>query len=532
MALKVKYQAVFHGLFYFIIPLSICYVLNGFSPLANASSTSTADHSKFKILHQEFKSGQEITRACLSCHTEAAAQVMQTQHWSWKSLNPGTGQLVGKQTLVNNFCIGLASNYADCTSCHIGYGWKDRHFDFSAEENVDCLACHDTTGTYRKPFGLAGHPVYQEMEYPPGSGKILRPVDLGNVARNVGKTSRYTCGACHFYGGHGDAAKHGDLDSSLEVPDESIDVHMDVLELDFTCATCHVTTGHRVAGSRFQMTVKREGPLLRGMQQDLNPARCESCHGIHPHTAATMSAIEPLPGFTSVSMAAIVNRHSKKLACEVCHIPAFARGGIATKMLWDWSTAGRFGPDGNPFHETDAKGHLIYESKKGSFEAQENVIPEYVWFNGKVEYTRVGDVIEQSSEPVPINRFLGSPDDGESRIWPVKVFRGVQPYDPINRTLVIPKIYDMPGDTESYSRNFDWVKAVAAGMAEIGAPFSGKVDFIKTQMLFPINHMVAPKEQTLACKDCHSSNGDLSAGRMKSVPGLIKNFRFLHESGR
>jgi hypothetical protein len=170
------------------------------------------DHSKFKQLQAEFKSGQEVTKACLSCHTEAARQVMKTQHWKWSSLNPATGQMVGKKSLVNSFCIGIASNYADCTSCHIGYGWKDKTFDFSAEENVDCLACHDTTGTYRKPSGLAGHPVYKEMEYPPGSGEIMRPVDLQKVAQGVGKTSRYTCGACHYYGGHGNGVKHGDLD--------------------------------------------------------------------------------------------------------------------------------------------------------------------------------------------------------------------------------------------------------------------------------------------------------------------------------
>ena len=65
-----------------------------------------------------------------------------------------------------------------CTSCHAGYGWKDKNFDFSSENNVDCLACHDTTGNYKKLPGLAGHPVYKEMELPPGSGKIVKPVDL------------------------------------------------------------------------------------------------------------------------------------------------------------------------------------------------------------------------------------------------------------------------------------------------------------------------------------------------------------------
>jgi hypothetical protein len=37
----------------------------------------------------------------------------------------------------------------------------------------------------------------------------------------------------------------------------------------------------------------------------------------------------------------VLNRHTSKLACQTCHIPEFARGGIATKMSWDWSTAGQ-----------------------------------------------------------------------------------------------------------------------------------------------------------------------------------------------
>lgn len=509
--------------------LAVCLSLSGIPGNADAIAGGTADHKKFEVLQQDFKSGPDVTRACLSCHTEAARQVMKTQHWTLESMNLNTGQKVGKKALVNNFCIGIAGNQADCTSCHVGYGYKDRNFDFTAEENVDCLACHDTSGTYRKPAGLAGHPVYEEMEFPPGSGEILRPVDLNKVAQSVGKTSRYTCGACHFYGGHGNASKHGDLDSSLEVADSSLDVHMDVLGLDFTCATCHLTAGHKVHGSRYQMTVERQGPFLRGMPLDRNPVSCESCHGNSPHSAQTMANIEPLKGFTAVSMAAMVNRHSEKLACQTCHIPAMARGGNATKTLWDWSTAGRMDANGKPYVEKDDKGHSAYESRKGTFVHAENVIPEYVWFNGKVEYTHVGDIVEKDDDYVPINRFVGSPDDGKSRIWPVKVMRGVQPYDPVNKTLVIPNTSNDPADKDSFSNSFNWEKAIASGMADAGADFSGKVDFIKTEMIWPITHMVAPREDTLACKDCHSSNGDLSAGRMKSVPGLKKRLRFKYQ---
>jgi octaheme c-type cytochrome (tetrathionate reductase family) len=488
---------------------------------SSVTLASTADHSKFKELQREFKSGPEVTRACLTCHTEAAKQVMKTRHWTWEGLNPGTGQTLGKKRLVNNFCIGIASNQPYCTSCHVGFGWKDDKFDFTAEHNVDCLACHDTSGTYRKPSGLAGHPAVEEMEFPPGSGEILRPVDLQRVAQKVGKTSRYTCGACHFYGGRGDGVKHGDLDTSLEVADMEVDVHMDATGLDFSCATCHKTTGHEVPGSRFQPTAKdRAGPLLRGVVAKRTPATCESCHGNYPHTAKTMANIKPLRGHSVTSMAAIVNNHSEKVACQTCHIPAMARGGVATKMVWDWSAAGRKDADGKPIVLKDAKGHTIYDSKKGAFELAENVIPDYVWFNGEVTYTLLGDKVKKVPGYAPINRFGGSATDGKSRIWPVKVFRGVQPYDPVSESLVIPHTYGT--DPASYAVSYNWEMAIAAGMADAGAPFSGKVDFIKTQMLWPLNHMVAPRSGTLTCKECHNRVGGFSEGRMKHVPGLKK----------
>ena len=40
----------------------------------------TADHSKHAILQQDFTSGPEVTEACLSCHSKAAAQFHKTIH--------------------------------------------------------------------------------------------------------------------------------------------------------------------------------------------------------------------------------------------------------------------------------------------------------------------------------------------------------------------------------------------------------------------------------------------------------------------
>ncbi len=456
--------------------------------------STTADHAKFKELQKGFASGPEVTQACLACHTEAAGQIHRTKHWKWEYLNPESKQTLGKKTILNNFCISIASNYASCTSCHVGYGWKDSSFDFKSEQNVDCLVCHDTTGNYKKPPGLAGNVVTQDTEFPAGSGKVLKGIDLGKIAQKVGKSSRDTCGACHFFGGGGDGVKHGDLDSSMAAPDKALDVHMDASGLDFTCATCHKGSSHDVVGSRYTPTAKdgKASAHLRGSPDNTaNPATCVSCHSQAPHKRD-----------------ARLNQHATKLACQTCHIPAFARGGVATKMSWDWSTAGQRDAQGQQITRKDAKGRITYESRKGDFTLAENVKPEYMWFNGEVKYTLLTDKVEKSDQPTPINRMGGSPTDGKSMIWPMKVFRGKQPYDPVNKTLITP--HTAGNDDTGYWKNLDWDKAVAAGMKDSGTPFSGKVDFISTEMSWPITHMVAPKDKALGCTECHAAQGRLA----------------------
>ncbi|MCU0768530.1 MAG: tetrathionate reductase family octaheme c-type cytochrome [Burkholderiaceae bacterium] len=470
--------------------------------IAATPATSTADHGKFKELQGPFASGEEVTKACLGCHTEASKQVMATSHWTWEYTHPTTGQKLGKRTMLNSFCIGNRSNEAFCQACHVGYGWKDQNFDFKAESKVDCLACHNTGG-YKKPPGMAGEVPTVRTELPPGSGKFIDPVDLAKVAQYVGKTSNATCGSCHFFGGGGDGVKHGDLDSSLNRAERTLDVHMASKAkggAGFTCATCHTSDGHALSGSRFAMTAADpHGPALRGQADGRNAATCQSCHGNRPHKEGLFS-VERL------------NFHSDKLACQACHVPAFARGGVATKMDWDWSTAGKLSPEGKPIVVKDEHGHVTYDSKKGDFKLGENVVPEYRWFNGTVVYTLQEDKIDPS-DIVRINRFLGGPDDPNARIWPVKRFTGKQPYDVEHRQLLA--LHTAIPDDSAFWYHFDWPKALEAGAKAVGASFSGQYDFVRTEMLWPITHMVAPKEQAVKCGQCHSADG-----RLGDLPGI------------
>jgi len=463
---------------------------------------STANHWKFEQLKRDFASGPEVTRACLECHTEAAKQVQQSSHWTWEFLNPQSEQRLCKKNVINNFCTAVPSNYGFCTACHTGYDWRDADYDFSREDKVDCLVCHDTTGSYKKLPGLAGHPAYEEMEFPPKSGRKVMPVDLQKVAQNVGRTSRASCGACHFVAGGGDAVKHGDLDTTLKNPGRYLDVHMDAKGLNFTCATCHMTKGHAVPGSRYAPTAMDKEPArVRGKDDGESPVTCRACHGQAPHEKA--------------AEAEKLNQHARRIACQTCHIPEFARGQ-ATKMMWDWSTAGKTLPDGKRLRVKDSGGRVVYDSFKGDARWESHVKPTYLWFNGKVEYTLMGTPVNTDGV-TQINRFHGAPDDGKSRIWPVKVFKGRQPYDPETKSLVIP--HTAGPDDAAFWGNYDWEKSIRAGMQSVGADFSGKFGFAATEMSWPITHMVAPKEDALGCVQCHSRNGRLAGIEGVYMPG-------------
>lgn len=457
----------------------------------------TADHSKFKQLKQFFIDGPSVTKACLECHTEAGKQIMHTLHWKWEYKNPKTKQLLGKKHLVNNFCTNAKGNEGMCAQCHISYNYKDSSFDFANQDNIDCLVCHDRTGTYYKVPPTKGNAACSIMF----EGKAT--LDLQKVAQSVGMPGRENCGGCHFKGGGGDNVKHGDLSTALINPSKELDVHMATKGLNFACTACHVTTRHQWAGSRYDVhATDVEGKGKPGQRRDV--ATCESCHGNTPHPGNNLKSIK-------------LNGHTNKVACVTCHIPTFARGGVATKTDWDWRTAGKLNEKGEGYYTkgyTQGNGvhRKTYKSIKGDFKYAENVKPYYAWFDGQMNYTTIDTKFDPKKE-VKINGFNGSYNDPKSRIWPFKRMHTVQPYDAGNNTLVYTHLWG--GDDAAYWGNYDMDKAVAAGMKKAGLPYSGKLGFIDTYSYWPITHMVTPKDKALGCSECHSKNG-----RLAGLPGF------------
>ncbi|MES9835504.1 MAG: tetrathionate reductase family octaheme c-type cytochrome [Candidatus Thiodiazotropha sp.] len=471
------------------------------APSIRDDGESTADHGKFESLEGPFENGRQVTKACLACHTEAGRHFKQSIHWTWEYDNPETGQTLGKKHLINTFCTNARGNEGMCAQCHAGYGWKDEGFDFNDESNIDCLVCHDRTGSYYKTPNSMGNKacsvMFQDKE----------PIQWAKVAQSVGKPGRENCGTCHFYGGGGDGVKHGDLDSSLKFPDRHLDIHMDAEGLNFACTTCHVTRQHLWAGSRYNvMAHDTEGLGLPGERRDV--ATCESCHSTSPHANTELAGIK-------------LNGHVDKIACQTCHIPSIARGGVATMVDWDWRTAGKT-RNGEGFKEknyTQGNGahRATYKSIKGDFTYGEDLTPHYDWFDGQMRYTTIDTRFDPNQGPVEINGFKGSRGDGVSRIWPFKRMHTVQPYDKGNNTMVYMHLWG--DDDDSYWGNYDFGRAIRVGMAKNNIPYSGDYGFVETYSFWPITHMVAPSEEALGCAECHSRDGRLNQLEGLYMPG-------------
>jgi octaheme c-type cytochrome (tetrathionate reductase family) len=404
------------------------------------------DHSVF--FKEEFSSGQEVTRRCLECHEDAAHDLMQTAHWKWLGPEeeiPGRDlkMAIGKKNLINNFCIGvMGGNWESCTKCHAGYGWKDAEFNFSQAENVDCLVCHDWSGSYLK--GDAGEPTDTKT--------------LLTAAKSVGFPRRDNCGTCHYYGGGGMGVKHGDLDSSLINPGKDIDAHMG--KQGFYCIDCHTTKNHDIKGVAYSVSATHH-----------NGIACADCHTEKPHDDFRL------------------NKHTDAVACQTCHIPKFALAK-STKTEWDWSQAGETNATEDVHH---------YLAKKGRFVYEKEIIPEYYWFNMTVDRYLLGDKI-QPGTVTDMNRPRGDISDPTAKIWPFKVHRGSQIYDKQHNYFIPPQT---TGD-EGYWTKYDWDLALRLGAEQSGLDYSGEYDFNKTRMHWPISHMTAEKEKALKCIDCHS----------------------------
>lgn len=192
----------------------------------------------------------------------------------------------------------------------------------------------------------------------------------------------------------------------------------------------------------------------------------------------------------------VLNKHTAKLACATCHTPTIARS-LPTKIWWDWSKAGQDRPA-----ENDAFGMKTYDKMKGEFRWNKDFAPTLMWYNGKTDRVISGEKIDAKA-PVWLVKLLGEQKEKAAKLTPFKLMTGKQPYDSGNNVMVYIKLFSPDG----YWKSYDWNASIEKGMKDGNLPYSGKYDFVETKMVWKVSHMVAPKEQDLACNDCHGEQG-------------------------
>jgi len=415
----------------------------------------TPNHTDLVQAEPGMKANQ-IATLCADCHLESAEDVLRTAHWNWSGHSPeifgheDSGEL-GLETLVNNYMLGVASNRDYCGTCHIGLGFLTGEAPLAEPAAIDCLVCHDTTGTYRKQLD--------------GGGQPDPAVDLVAVAHSSGRPSRFNCGGCHFYSDGGPNLKQGDLEPILADPPDDFDVHMG--RHDMRCQDCHTTLEHRIAG----MSVS--APAVEGR------VTCVQCHGETPHGIS-----DPLGRH--------LDNHFRSLACEVCHIPTIAKDQ-PTRIFIDYSRAETYGAV-----PTDAMGRPVYPEESEVEIWVDNLVPTYAWYDGSRTAYSLGDRLGRS-RPVALNQPLGERRNPVAKIHPFKTHQAIQPYDPESKTLVVADLWD------GFWSHFDLGRAIVDGMAAAGLEYSGSYEFVPTIQYSGIHHEVVPATGALGCGDCHEA---------------------------
>ncbi len=468
-----------------------------------------------EALHKGYFTDNEYTGTgqCLVCHGKIGDDVMKTGHWNWEGTVSGIagfeGTIHGKKDMINNFCQAVPSNEGRCSQCHIGYGWQDKSFDFSNPNNIDCLACHDQTGTYKKvPAPTADQPL---------AGGPDPSVDLQAVAQSVGTNggvpTRAACVFCHAKAGGDDNVKHGDISSrfALTAPDDpndpnddpfdrTEDVHMGVDGGNFACVECH-EADRDVSGNLLSHGIA--GFMYHSVDEGGDMKECTDCHAADLHTG------------TSAEL--MVNLHDR-LACQACHIPAIARK-VSTYVDWKWALAGSATtpaecaatPLGTSADGTTTR--ATYNRMKGCFTWGDNVRPELRFYDGKWNRVIMGFNDQYTTTPVDLGSPTATYQDADAKIYPFKKMTGNQPADANNQTVLVPHLWGKVTGQNPYWGTYNWTLSLQDGAAYSPAynggvqVFTGQHEFVDTVMLLKVDHEVAPKEQALGrnngCTDCH-----------------------------
>lgn len=414
-----------------------------------SSADALESHENIKGL---FNTTRDVVVKCLECHMDKASEVLQSTHWTWKRPRMINGQQVmyGKKDSLAGFAIDISSNPTRCLKCHISSAPAAGVFEKSAEAEVDCLVCHDTTGRYRR--GNGQNPPDQE--------------DFEIIAHNVGKPSPGNCMTCHFADCGLTEPLHPESGTTSRNIFPPADVHITGHAGSYTCQTCHLKdSGHNF--SRFMTDTGSQG---------LNGEGCGSCHTQTPHR------LEKL------------NSHSAAISCTTCHIPEYATQKPAI-ISWNWFLTGKADPILQSIGGRDSS-----VLDKNGFTTTRMIRPVYLWDDGGDQvYSRGQRIMPQELT------YLQRPSErsAASKIAPFKVAYGTQLYDAKYRYLISPLL--SAGDGGVFPDS-DWDTIARDGMKAVVLPYSGEYGVAPTASFRRLDHGVTPAKEALDCTDCHGGS--------------------------
>jgi hypothetical protein len=453
-----------------------------FSATVQDAPTATGSHAgRFTTF--------EGTKTCLACHQDQAAAFHGSVHYQWSGDASDSDGIstptAGKMGGINDFCIypdinwlGKLTNVdgvqvdGGCARCHTGLGAKPSPIASPAQfENIDCLICHSPA--YKRRLEL----VNGQFAFVPDASKMT--VSILQAAVDLRRPDKQACLNCHTKAGGGDNFKRGDLSEAHRNATTALDVHMAPSSqggAGLECTGCHTTVGHRMAGRGVDMRQRDSAARLE----------CSNCHTTTPHSDSRL------------------NNHTARVACNVCHVPAFAKAA-PTDMRRDWSLPGEVSPVTRLWEP-----HMAMQS---------NVTPVYKFFNGRsLFYEFATPAAPQANGRVLMAGPLGSVTEAGSKITAMKRHEGRQPIDPATRYLLPLKI-------GVFFQTGDLATAVAQGRAAMGWA-DNSYEFVETERYMGVYHEVAPKAQALGCSSCHGGSR-LDFAALGYTPMSTRNGRAL-----
>jgi len=439
-------------------------------------------------------SWSDYPSACIGCHADEANDMFNSAHYKWVGEAPDmtnqTGVLQGKLTnAVNSYCINVLGDWKLCGKCHAGRGLRPDD-PRAGLENIDCLVCHN-----------ADYPMVRDRQ---ADGSMAPPAGtaqatLDGYVRNISKPTRKNCLKCHANAGGGDAVKRGDLAmANIGNSDPEFDVHMNTGGTDFACQTCHLFQNHKVMGKGSDL--RPTDDLNRGAE-----IKCVSCHSGKDQPSGHSSRI---------------GQHVDQVACQVCHIPTYAK--VATETHRDWTHH----HDGSPADGSTGPGHPRTEKAA-------DLIPAYKWWNRTSNNALLGDnaylTYDAAKGTYPTSRPQGAFYDGVSKIYPFKYKTANQPMVTADGALIALNTLVYLGTTGNI------VEAIQDGLVNMGYSADEPYNWVTTDTYQLINHGVEPRANALNCSSCHDGSGQSNLRLpfnelgYHTWPAKVKNCTLCHE---